>query len=353
MAPRLAARVLAWLALATPLPPVSSTAAHCHQPIQPFFSAPLSPNARRPSARTVNHSYGAYLLLTEPPHEEEQQQQEEGRPAGSWSTDGGSELVPEPVAAEDWTVMVYCRDVPGLLLGRIELQARMRAEDAGSGAQQTAAALESGTSLVAMDDVSLHVFSWSDIVPCLPPPLCTPPALPRDYYENESHISKFIALVAVGTIAVTSVAFICVTVGRQPCWSESNYDYDMWHSEIDLEQLEASHDLRSPKAQIGSTSSHEWRHPEASDSEVDTSAWVAAQAQAPPPIPRHPDASAAATPPMAKAVGVAPSTASSDGTVWRTHGSLRLEVAGSSSDESVESFDSARDVHTATHVEMV
>jgi hypothetical protein len=313
----------------------------CAEPIRPFFSAPLSTTGRRPATRTVNHTYGPYLLLTAPPHEDDQELLPAGGDAASsWSAQD-SELVAETIAAEDWTVMVYCQQAPDLLLGSIQLQARLGAEPLPQQSQQAAAALENGA-LVAMDDISLHIFSWSDIVPCLPPALCTA-TRSAHYYERETHISKFIALVAVGTIALTSVAFIFVTAGRKPCWEESEYDDRYWESNIDLEKLEASHDLRSPNtAPDGPDAS-----PTVTDPEVSTSGQANAHAQS-----AQAAQDAAVVAPNARPVQ-ASCAAEDHGAVWRTHGSLRLEVAGSSSDDSIESFDSARDMQTEIYSRMV
>ena len=165
-----------------------------------------------------------------------------------------------------------------------------------------------------------HMFAWNDIVPCLPQVVCST-IRPAHYYEKETHISKFIALVAVGTIALTSVAFICLTILRQPCWSESTYDDHYWESKIDLEKLEASHHLSTRSVKpvgAGTSSAH-------TGTEANT---------------RYNPASVS-------------STAASDAVVSSTHDALRVDVLDdNSSDDSVESFDSARDVLTIMHSRM-
>lgn len=311
--------------------------ASCQQPIRPVFSAPLL-TSRHAGARTVNHTHGQYLLLAGAPAETDEALL---RPAidsaSSWSGED-TDLVAETFASEDWIVTVYCQKAPDVVLGSIKLQARLDA--APQQPWEAVTALEDGA-LVATDDTSFYIFGWNDIVPCLPQLICST-FRSAHYYEKETHISKFIALVAVGTIALTSVTFICLTILRQPCWSESLYDDHYWESSIDLEKLDSSHHLRA-NARAATSSV---------DQGTEASVQAIARLQDPRFAQEAAQAVATATLP-APAVGLESSTVT-DGAVWRTRAALRLGTPdGSSSDDSDESFDSARDVQMIIHSRMV
>ena len=151
---------------------------------------------------------------------------------------------------------------------------------------------------------------------------------------------------AVGTIAITSVAFICVTVLPQPCWQESRYDDHYWESNIDLENL--SHRLHTASAKSAKTEK----------SLVDTNAGVDTGNK--PGLKQMPrgsrDPQSAQEAPRQFSVSTSPvrpgvlgSLSALDG-VMSVHDSVRVGTSDdSSSDDSVESFDSARDVLTVTH----
>jgi hypothetical protein len=339
-----ATAVLAFGALADGL----GDGASCQQPIAPVFSAPLS-TGRRAGARAVNLTHGEYVLLTAPSYETAQDLL---RPAtdraDSWSGEE-TELLAEPVPAQDWTVLVYCQTAPDVVLGSIKLRARVDAEVVPQQPWEAAAALDSGA-LVATDDSFVHLFGWNDIVPCLPQVVCSA-VRPAHYYEKETHISKFIALVAVGTIALTSVTFICLTVLRQPCWSESTYDDHYWESKIDLEKLEASHHL-SPRSvkPVGADTSSVHTGTEGRSRYNPASEHVIKRTRDPPDAQEVTQTLSMATSP-ASAVGFS-SSAAADAVVC--HDALRVDVSdGHSSDDSVESFDSARDALTITHSRMI
>lgn len=307
--------------------------AMCQQPIRPVFSAPLL-TSRHAGARTVNHTHGQYLLLAGPTTDTDLP-----RPAtdsaSSWSGED-TDLATEAVASEEWIVTVYCQKAPDVALGSIKLQARLNAVPQQP--WEAVTALEGGA-LVATDDTSFYIFGWNDIVPCLPQLICST-FRSAHYYENETHISKFIALVAVGTIALTSVTFICLTILRQPCWSESLYDDHYWESSIDLGKLDSSHNLRTNAA--------------AATSSVDKGIEASVQAIARLQDPLYAQKVAQASPTLRAPAVVLERSSATDGVVWLTRAALRLGTPDDScSDDSDASFDSARDVQMSIHSRMV
>jgi hypothetical protein len=299
----------------------------------------------------VNQTHGEYLLLAAPSYETDQDLLRRATDrAGSWFGED-TELIAEAVPPEEWTVLVYCQTAPDVVLANIKLRAQMNADALEQPPREAAAALDGGA-LVATDDRSVHLFGWNDIVPCLPQIICST-VLPARYYEKETHISKFIALVAVGTIALTSMAFICLTVLRQPCWIESTYDDHYWESKIDLEKLEASYHLSARSLRptgADTSSSHTGTAVSARCNPASTDVIKR---------PRDPPNSQEAA--QTRPAGISPasavlliSSAATDGVVSRTPDSLRVDISdGDSSDESVESFDSARDVLTVTHSRII
>lgn len=324
----------------------------CKQPIRPIFSAPRSTD-RHAGEHNGNHTYGQYLLLTAAPYEDDQALFRTGEDsAGSWFADDGK-VVAETVAAEDWMVMVYCRSAPDVFLGSITLQARLEAEPMLQQPREAAAALKNGA-LVITDDISLHIFGWNDIDPCLPQAFCSTIRMSQ-YYETETPISKFIAFVAVGTIALTSVTFICVSVIRQPCWSESNFDDRYWEPHVDIDNLE-SHDLGTATAKPEETDTRSTE----TGTGVHANCYVASgQAVASYRDPRRAHEAAqkiskAASPSPAELGVSLRSSAATDGNVRRTRYSLQLDASdGNTSDDSIDSFNSASEVQTVIHSRMV
>ena len=243
LSPLAAAALLLLLPVPAAAPPAAPAAAPaCEQPIAPLFSTPRPAAALEGPTALVNHTHGPYLLLLPAAAAEEELP---GGDDGSWSGAGPQ---------EEWAVPVYCRAVPGRRLGSV----RLRRVAPGVAAVDAAEGLARGA-LVAADGERLRAFSWGAVAACLPPASCGAGGDHGDPYALESELSKFVAVVAVMTIAVTSVMFLVVTMARQPCWGESKFDEQLWQSRIDLDLDEAlQHVDLSPRQPPGGEADGAW-----------------------------------------------------------------------------------------------
>ena len=225
--------------------PAPAAAPAWEQPIAPLFSTPRPAAALEGPAALVNHTHGPYLLLLPAVEATGEEDLPGGGGGGSWSGAGPQ---------EEWAVPVYCRAVPGRRLGSVRLR-RVAPAAAAPGAAE---GLARGA-LVAADDERLRAFSWGAVAACLPPARCGAGGDHGDPYALESELSKFVAVVAVMTIAVTSVMFLVVTMARQPCWGESKFDEQLWQSRIDVDLDEAlQHVDLSPRQPPGGEADGAW-----------------------------------------------------------------------------------------------